>query len=98
MSSTSSVMSSTDLLDKTYHTIISVMKETGRAPHYTEIAASLQIPLEEAKKILHELIALGIPGMWLFPDTDYISSFAPFSNLPTQYRISVDGEQKWFGQ
>ena len=41
---------------------------------------------------------LGIPGIWLFPDTDYIGSFASFSNLPTQYRITVDGEQKWFGQ
>jgi len=34
----------------------------------------------------------------LFPDTDYISSFAPFSNLPTQYRVSIGGEQKWFAQ
>ncbi len=98
MNPTSSVMSSTRLLDKTYNKIITQMKETGKAPHYTEIAVSQQIPVEEAKKLLHELIALGIPGMWLFPDTDYISSFAPFSNLPTQYRISVDGEQKWFGQ
>jgi hypothetical protein len=36
--------------------------------------------------------------MWLYPETDLICSFAPFSNLPTQYRISVDGVQKWFGQ
>ena len=28
----------------------------------------------------------------------YIVSFAPFHNLPTQYRITVDGEQKWFAQ
>ena len=35
---------------------------------------------------------------WLHPDTDYIVSFAPFHNLPTQYRISVDGQQKWFAQ
>jgi hypothetical protein len=27
-----------------------------------------------------------------------ITSFAPFNNLPTQYRITVDGQQKWFGQ
>lgn len=98
MSSTGSVMSSTSLLDKAYNTIITRMKETGQAPHYIEIAASLQIPVEEGRKLLHEVIGLGIPGMWLFPDTDYISSFAPFSNLPTQYRITVGGEQKWFGQ
>jgi len=31
-------------------------------------------------------------------DTDFITSFAPFNNLPTQYRITIDGQQKWFGQ
>jgi hypothetical protein len=25
-------------------------------------------------------------------------SFAPFNNLPTQYRITVEGQQKWFAQ
>ncbi len=39
----------------------------------------------------------GTPS-WLFPDTDQIASFAPLNNLPTQYRISVEGEQKWFAQ
>ena len=39
----------------------------------------------------------GFPG-WLFPNTDYICSFPPFSNLPTQYRITIDGQQKWFAQ
>jgi hypothetical protein len=39
----------------------------------------------------------GIPG-WLHPHTDYIASFAPFNNLPTQYRITIEGQQKWFGQ
>ena len=37
------------------------------------------------------------PG-WMHPDTDLIASFPPFNNQPTQYRISVDGEQKWFAQ
>ena len=27
-----------------------------------------------------------------------MASFPPFNNQPTQYRISVDGEQKWFAQ
>jgi hypothetical protein len=91
-------MSSSSVLDKTYHIIIQRMTKTGQAPHYTEIAAELGIPVEEGRKALHDLISVGIPGIWLFPDTDYIGSFAPFSNLPTQYRITVDGEQKWFGQ
>jgi hypothetical protein len=47
--------------------------------------------------LLRELFASGVPG-WLFPGTDIITSFAPFNNLPTQYRITVDGQQKWFGQ
>ena len=91
-------MSPTGLLDNTYNTIITGLVETGRAPHYSDIAAALKISLEEARKATHDLMAVGIPGIWLFPETDYISSFAPFSNLPTQYRITVDGEQKWFGQ
>ncbi len=91
-------MNPQSLFDRTYQVILNTMIDTGRAPHYTEIAAKLGLTVQEGRKALHDLVALGIPGIWLFPDTDYIGSFAPFSNLPTQYRISVDGEQKWFGQ
>jgi hypothetical protein len=91
-------MGSPGLLDKTYNAIIRQMKGTGRAPHFTELAVELGVSVEVARNTLHELVSLGIPGIWLFPDTDYICSFAPFSNLPTQYRITVDGEKKWFGQ
>ena len=38
------------------------------------------------------------PIGWLHPETDYIASFPPLNNLPTQYRISVRGEQRWFAQ
>jgi hypothetical protein len=91
-------MGSPNLLDKTYQVIIRRLVETGQAPHYTEIARELEVAVEEARGALQNLMSQGIPGIWLFPDTDYISSFAPFSNLPTQYRITVEGEQKWFGQ
>jgi hypothetical protein len=91
-------MSAQTILDKTYQVILNRMIGTGVAPHYTEIARELEVPVQEGRKAVHDLVKLGIPGIWLFPDTDYISSFAPFSNLPTQYRISVDGQQKWFGQ
>jgi len=84
-------------LDKTYHFIMSVFVERGQAPHYTEIAANFHIPVEEGKKRLHELMAARLPN-WLFPGTDLIASFAPFNNLPTQYRISVGGRQRWFAQ
>jgi hypothetical protein len=91
-------MSDLKVLDRVFNLIIKKMVQTGQAPHYTEIAAKLGVPVEDGRKALHNLVSVGIPGVWLFPDTDYIGSFAPFSNLPTQYRITVDGEQKWFGQ
>jgi len=90
-------MNEPTMLDKTFHVVIKRMVETGQAPHYTEIAAELGVSVEEGRKALHELFKAGVPG-WLFPNTDLITSFAPFNNLPTQYRITVDGQQKWFAQ
>ncbi len=90
-------MSEPTILDRTFHFILKRMVETGQAPHYTEIAQALGISLEEGRKVLRDLFAAGVPG-WLFPNTDYIVSFAPFNNLPTQYRITIEGQQKWFGQ
>ncbi len=84
-------------LDRTYNFILRRMTETGQAPFYTEIAAELRVSVEEGRKALHDLFGAGIPG-WLFPNTDLIASFAPFNNLPNQYRITVEGQQKWFGQ
>ena len=86
----------TDLLDRAFSSIRDTMIESGQAPHYTELAAALELDPEEAKQVLHELMTV-IPG-WLHPGTDYIASFPPFNNQPTQYRVSVDGEQKWFAQ
>ena len=91
-------MSEMNQLDKIFQIIMKRMMEKGQAPHYTEIAAKMDVPVEEGRKALHELYDLpGFPG-WLFPNTDYIGSFPPFSNLPTQYRITIDGQQKWFAQ
>ena len=85
-------------LDRTFHFIMKRMVESGQAPHYTEVASGLGISMEEGRKALHDLFGTpGIPG-WFFPNTDYIASFAPFNNLPTQYRITIEGQQKWFGQ
>ena len=83
--------------DQIFHLIMKRMVKTGQAPHYTEIAAELGVSMEAGRKALHDLFNAGIPG-WLFPNTDLIASFAPFNNLPTQYRITIDGEQKWFAQ
>jgi hypothetical protein len=90
-------MSKPSRLDKTFHIIINRMVATGQAPHYTEIATELNVPVKEGRKALHALFEAGIPG-WLFPNTDLIASFAPFNNLPTQYRITIENQQKWFGQ
>ena len=84
-------------LDRTYHYILETIIARGQAPHYTEIATELGVSVEEGLKALHDLFDAGVPG-WLFPNTDLITSFAPFNNLPTQYRITIDGQQKWFGQ
>lgn len=85
------------ILDKTFHFIMKQMVKTGRAPFHTDIARELGVSIEEGRKALHDLFSEFIPG-WLYPDTDFITSFAPFNNLPTQYRITIEGEQKWFGQ
>ena len=90
-------MSELSQLDRTFNFILKRMMETGQAPLYTEIAAELGVSVEEGRKALHDLFGAAI-AVWLFPKTDYIASFPPFSNLPTQYRITIDSQQKWFGQ
>jgi hypothetical protein len=85
------------ILDKAFHVIMKHMVETGQAPFYTELASSLGLAVEEGRKTLHDLFNSGIAG-WLYPRTDHIVSFAFFNNLPTHYRITIDGRQKWFGQ
>jgi len=90
-------MSDAAMLDRVFEMIMRRMVETGQAPHYTEIATELGLSMEEGRQAVHKLFSAGVPG-WLFPNTSLIASFAPFNNLPNQYRISVDGRQKWFGQ
>lgn len=90
-------MSDPGQLDTTFQIIMKYMMETGQAPHYTEIASELDVPIEEGRQALHALFSPGFPG-WLFPNTDYIASFPPFNNLPTHYRITIDDQQKWFAQ
>ncbi len=90
-------MTSTKQLDRIYHFIMKTMAETGVAPHYTEIAKAFSLSMEDGREQLHDLIRLPLPN-WLFPETDLIASFAPFNNMPTSYRITINGEQRWFAQ
>ncbi|PKB80726.1 MAG: hypothetical protein BZY88_08130 [SAR202 cluster bacterium Io17-Chloro-G9] len=85
------------MLDRAHYAIMQRIIKTGQALHYTELAAELGLAVEEGRLLLHDLMNTGIP-CWLHPGTDYVVSFAPFHTLPTQYRITVDGEQKWFAQ
>ena len=91
-------MAEQQLLAKMYHAIQSGTVRDGRAPHYTELAGGLGLTPEQAREALHGVFSVGVPGIWLYPNTDYVASFAPFSNLPTQYLVSVEGAQKWYGQ
>jgi hypothetical protein len=91
-------MAEPTLLDKTYSVIIRGFVETGQAPDYTEIAAELGVSPEEGRLALRKLFSVrAVPG-WLYPKVDTVVSMAPFNNLPTQYRVTIEGEQKWFAQ
>jgi hypothetical protein len=80
-----------------YHQVLIGYVETGVAPHYLEIAQALGWPTDRARSVLHEVVGMGLP-LWLHPGTDLIASFAPFSSLPTLYRISIDGEPHGYAQ
>ena len=87
------------MLDRAFYTIMQSLIETGRSPHYSQVAASLGISLQAAQQLYHDLedVETGY-SFFLHPETEQIVSVAPFNDLPTPYRISVDGEQKWYAQ
>jgi len=85
------------LLDRAFTHIMRGLVDTGTAPHYAELARPLGLSVEASQTLLHELLQ-AYPIGWLHPETDYIASFPPLNSLPTQYRITVRGEQKWFAQ
>ena len=71
--------------------------KTGRAPHYTELAASLGLKPEEARLAQRKAAESAI-ACWFVNETDYVESWAPFSNVPTHHLVTIAGEQKWYGQ
>ena len=90
-------MADVQVLDKAFDVIMRRLVDTGRAPHYAELALALGCSVEEGRQAQRDLLATGIPA-WALPGTDYLASFAPFNVVPTQYRIAVEGEQKWWAQ
>ncbi len=90
-------MADSALVQRAYTAIITHFIEQGRAPHYTELASLLGVAPDSARA-LQRNAAEASPACWLEPETDYIASWAPFSNLPTQTRIWVDGKERGYGQ
>jgi len=85
-------------LNKTFNIIIERMIATGSAPTYADLADELGITRQEGRKVLRKIInGFSFPG-WFQPNSDEIASFAPFNNIPSPYRLTIDGKQKWFGQ
>jgi len=70
------------LLARVYHAVMTAFVQDGWAPHYVDLAPGLGLSPEVTRQALHQLPGCTI-GNWLVPDTDYIASFAPFSNVPT---------------
>ena len=85
------------LVQRTYTSIMQHFVDTGRAPHYAELARIMGVSPDEARDLQREAAQGGV-GCWFVQDTDYIESWAPFYNVPTPYRVTVNGEQKWYGQ
>lgn len=90
-------MAEMELVQQAYTAVLNHLVRTGRAPHYTELAADLGLRPDEAKEIQREAAAAAL-GCWFARETDYVESWAPFSTVPTQYRLTIGGEQKWYGQ
>jgi len=93
-------MSDLGSIQRAYTAILQHFVATGRAPHYVELADTLDIGINAAREFVSETASTASPvgGSWLSHDTDNIESWAPFSNVPTHYLISVDGAQKWYSQ
>ena len=91
-------MGEREVAQRAYSAILGHFIEHGRGPHYTELALMLEMSTEEARQAQSAAIAGAMLGCWNSPLTDYIGSWAPFSNIPTQYLVSVDGIHKWYGQ
>ncbi len=85
------------MVQKAYTSIVEHFIKTGRAPHYTELAETLGLRPDEARDVQHKAAEASV-ACWFVQETDYIESWAPFSNVPTHYRVTVKGEQKWYGQ
>ena len=89
-------MTDTQVLDKAYHFLVNHVVETGQA-HYSDLATGLGCSTEDGRQLVHDLAEAVPSGIRLNPGTDWIATLTPFSLIPTPFRFTVDGQQKWFG-
>jgi hypothetical protein len=61
------------------------------------LAETLGVTPDAANDLQREAAQASV-GCWFAEGTDYIESWAPFSNIPTQYLLTIEGQQKWYGQ
>ena len=90
-------MEETQLVQRAYTAVVDHFMKTGRAPHYTELAATLGLKPEEARLAQRKAAESAI-ACWFVKETDYVESWAPFSNVPTHHLVTIAGDQKWYGQ
>lgn len=90
-------MSDLNLVQKAYTEVVKHIVQTGRAPHFTELAETMGLLPDEALNLQREATKIALAS-WFVENTNYIESWAPFSNVPTPYLVTVNGQQKWYGQ
>lgn len=87
-------MTDADLVQKAYISIQQHFIDTGRAPHFTELATTLGITPDEARGVQCEAALAGV-GCWISADTDYIGSWAPFRisrrSTLSPYKVTRNG-------
>jgi hypothetical protein len=85
------------LMDRMFQRIMRGLVDHGVAPHHAELARALGLSVQDGRQLLLDVMR-AYPIGWLHPETDYIASFPPLNSQPTQYRVTVRGEQRWFAQ
>jgi hypothetical protein len=90
-------MEDATLVQRAYTAVVEHFVKTGRAPHYTELAGTLGLQPKDARQLQRKAAESAL-ACWFVKETDYVESWAPFSNVPTHYLVTIKEEQKWYGQ
>lgn len=74
--------------------IIDDFVQTGQAPNVRELMVDLDLSRRDVLNAFEEIPA--IDTFWVEEGTENIRILSPFSNIPTPYKVSVGGVQKWY--